>query len=123
MPDPNIQSEPQVQSPTKEIGTENTVEPGSSGRYCGFFKRSWILGNKPAVIYDGVTILKAEHVIGSIYFLEWDNCLENSMERGQDNSSKIVNFHKDPNWYVLLLSIMIILQLLLLPVGLVSIPT
>lgn len=40
LPDPNIQSEPQVQSPTKEIGTENTVEPGSNGRYCSFFKRS-----------------------------------------------------------------------------------
>ncbi|XP_009946122.1 PREDICTED: golgin subfamily A member 4-like, partial [Leptosomus discolor] len=31
LPNPNIQSEPQVQSPTKEISTENTVEPGSNG--------------------------------------------------------------------------------------------
>ncbi|XP_009862865.1 PREDICTED: golgin subfamily A member 4-like, partial [Apaloderma vittatum] len=31
LPDPNIQSEPQVQSLTKEISTENTVEPGSNG--------------------------------------------------------------------------------------------
>lgn len=110
LPDPNIQSEPQVQSPTKEIGTENTVEPGSNGRYCSFFKRSWILGNKPAVIYDGVMILKAEHVIVSIYFLEGDNFLEKSVAaRGQYNSSKIVNFHKDSNWYILPLSIIMII--------------
>ncbi|XP_008942969.1 PREDICTED: golgin subfamily A member 4-like, partial [Merops nubicus] len=31
LPDPNTQSDPQVQSPTKEISTENTVEPGSNG--------------------------------------------------------------------------------------------
>lgn len=56
------------------------------------------MGNKPAVIYDGVMILKAEHVIVSIYFLEGDNFLEKSVAaRGQYNSSKIVNFHKDSN--------------------------
>lgn len=40
LPDPNNQSEPQVQSQTKEINAENIVEPGSNGRYWGFFKRS-----------------------------------------------------------------------------------
>lgn len=98
LPDPNIQSEPQVQSPTKEISTENTVELGSDGRYCGFFKRSGILGNKPAVIYDGVTILRAEHVIVRIYFLEGDSCFENIVAaRGQDNPSKTLNFHENSN--------------------------
>lgn len=66
LPDRTVQSEPQVQSPTKEVSAENIVEPGSNGAYCGFFKRPYILGNKPAVIYDGVTILRADHVIVNI---------------------------------------------------------
>lgn len=37
LPDLNIQSDPQVQSPTKEISAENTAEPGSNGRYWGCF--------------------------------------------------------------------------------------
>ncbi|XP_010011265.1 PREDICTED: golgin subfamily A member 4-like, partial [Nestor notabilis] len=33
LPDPNIQSEPQGESPTSEINIDNFVEPGSNGRY------------------------------------------------------------------------------------------
>lgn len=89
LPDQNMQSEPQVQSPVEEVSAENIVEPGSNGTYCGFFKRPYILGNKPAVIYDEVTIFRADHVIVRIYFLEEDNCFVNHLAvRGQDNPFK-----------------------------------
>lgn len=98
LPDPNTQSEAQVQNPTKEIGTENTVEAGSNGRWCGFLKLLWIWGNKCAVIYDGVKILRAEHVIVRICFIEGSSCFENSVTaRGQGNLSKILNFPENSN--------------------------
>lgn len=76
LPDQNVQSEPEVQSPTKEVSAENIVELGGNGRYCGFFKRPYIMRNKPAVIYAGVTIFRADHVMVKICFLE-ENCFEN----------------------------------------------
>lgn len=79
LPDQNVQSEPEVQSPMKEVSAESIVEPGSNGRYCGFFQRPYILGNKPVVIYDGVTVFRADHVVVRIYFLEEDNCFENHL--------------------------------------------
>lgn len=111
LPDQNVQSEPQVRSPMKEVSAENIVEPGSNGRHCGFFKRCYILGNKPVVIYDGVTIFRADHVIVRINFLEKDNCFGNHLAtRRQDNPFKKLNFHKN----------IVIIALL---VGVLTIPT
>lgn len=32
LPDPNVQTQAQVQSPTKDINAENVLKPGSPGR-------------------------------------------------------------------------------------------
>lgn len=52
LPDQNVQSEPQVQNPTEDVSAENIVEPGSTGRYFGIFKRPYIFGSKPADFYN-----------------------------------------------------------------------